>query len=177
MSTVQQISQNQAFGKLSTGTLSTPGSLTTGSITFPTAGGTPTPLADYEEYTDVNFVWNGGSSYTPSTTTTTLSLVRIGNIVMAHLPAVLLTGNGTGGGAIFTSTSSIPARFCPSSTIFVALGEAQNSGGGGGTNLGTVRVRSNGLIDRGLFAIFSPFGFTNLQQYGHPYQMMAVWTV
>lgn len=112
MSTVQQIGQNGAFGSLTTGTLSTPGSLTTKSITFPTAGGTPTPLADYEEYTDPNFTLFFATGFQTTSATTTLKIVRVGKLVVFKLAPVTALGNGGTLNAPWGSAAnSIPSRF------------------------------------------------------------------
>lgn len=176
MSSVQQLFPTGSFGSVSATNSVVTGAATVGSLILPTSGGTATPLTYNEVYTNAAFVWNTGTGYQQTSVTISITLQRIGNIVVLHIPAFTVLGNG-GAGSVFVS-SNLPARFMPSaSNVNTAQYVVLN--GTGSTNgmfvlnyLGTV-----GAIAACAGIAVNPFGATNNSTYGLATDTYLCWTI
>lgn len=150
-------------------------SVTLGGNTTTAAGGTPAALNWYEEWSGP-ITFNFAAGYNPTSTTITISIVRIGRIVILHIPPVNTLGTGGTGSTFSSNANAIPARFIPavavdvwSAGLFVI--NSTNSQGAIGINPG------NNGFSIGVNAGLGPFGNTLSAQYGTLEHQYVCWTM
>lgn len=117
--------------------------ITGGSITLATAGGTPTALNYYEEFS-TTITWTGACI--SGSTTTTMDLTRIGRSVFMTIGT--LSATGTGNASTIVSSGAIPSRFRPATNLVAAAVNVLYTTNAG---LGVLNVTSsNGNLTVGL---------------------------
>lgn len=159
------------------GQLLNPGfaSVTLGANTTSAAGGTATPLNYYEEWSGP-ITFNFAAGYNPTSTTITISVVRVGRMVTLHIPPVNTLGTGGTGSTFSSNANAIPARFIPSIAVDIwSAGlfviNSVNSQGAIGINPG------NNGFSIGVNAGLGPFGNTLSAQYGTLEHQYVNWTL
>jgi hypothetical protein len=146
----QTITGNKTFS--GTTTLATT-NITSGGLTLPTTGGTPTTNDFYESATVTLTFSVAGSGAGLTSTPVDCKAIRNGLQCMLMIPPITVTVGASGGQNALISNALLPARFCPTTvcqTVRVqtsvgnfAIGFLVITSAGDGVGLGTVTIFSS----------------------------------
>lgn len=144
-------------------------SITAGTgILLPSSGGTPTLLNHYEEYTHTTN-WNG--AFGASSVAGNVNVIRTGKMVTATFPAILGTCTSTNP---LWMVTNMPARFLPSSNLYIVAGIAQTAASILGTAIFYISSGGNWQIHNGTGVNFSDLGSPTV---GLAYPCSVSWVI